>query len=147
MLARFDLIRSALVLVAAAIALVTAQLDAIDPTTHFQDIAFPILATPGVVSVGLALVPGSSAWSHTRREAAVIVAIIWAAAGLVSLPFTLAATGCACSGFYVIPDFLGMTARQMVPLAPLVGPFVLIVAASAAPDLIRRARSALTERG
>lgn len=136
----FDLARSGLALLAAAVASVAAMDAHADRTIEFPPIV-GLLAVAAVAALALALVPSGGLWSDGRRLATALVACVWIAVGLAVWPFAVMASACACGGdpSYVAPAPLGVDARGWITLATLSGPVLLLLAASRLPDRLHRA--------
>jgi hypothetical protein len=138
---RFDLVRSGLAFVAAAIALV-AVLDAYaDPRIEFAPIGV-VFGLAAAASASLALVPSRGAWSDRRRIASAIVAGLWAALGLAVGLFAEVISTCSCAAFAGpnnAPSAApGIDASGWFAIATLGGPLLLLLAASRLPDRLRR---------
>lgn len=136
---RFDLGRSGLALLAAAFASVAAVTAYSDETIEFPP-AIAILGFGVLASFAVALLPYHGSWSSTRRMAAAIIAAVWLGVGLVTWPFAIAATGCACASSpnYVPPAPLGVETRAWITLATVCGPALLALAASWLPERLSR---------
>lgn len=137
---RFDLVRSGLAFVAAAIALV-AVLDAYaDQRIEFAPIGV-VFGLAAVASASLAIVPSRGAWSDRRRFASAIVAGLWAVVGLAVGIFAEVVSACACAfaGPNNAPSAApGIDASAWITMATLGGPLLLLLAASRLPDRLRR---------
>jgi hypothetical protein len=133
----FDFIRSALALVAAALAILTGLTAIADYTIESNPYAGSFFIVAGVLAAALALYPARGLWGRVRRFGVNGLGWIWLVLGLVSLPIFIMASACGCSDAWAhspAPTPLGVDARSWMFIAMILGPASLLLAGTELAD-------------
>jgi hypothetical protein len=133
----FDFIRSALTLVAAALAILTGLTAFADYSIESNPYGGSFFIVAGVLALALALYPARGLWGRARRLGVNSLGWIWLVLGLVSLPVFIMASACGCAESWAhspAPTPLGVDARSWMFLTVIFGPASLLMAGTELAD-------------
>lgn len=132
-------IRTGLLGAASLLGAAVAALAMQDETLVFRPLTVGTLAIAAVTCAVVAMLGLRSRWSqrsHATWVGVVLVAFLWLTTSVLTWPFVLAATSCGCGGgvSHPAPVVLGLDPRGWIVIVYVLGPLLVLIAATRLPD-------------